>query len=82
MDCFWCDRGLARIDDDTISEKFDKALRTGDQVFFESAMEELMHSLYHKARRSLPHDEAMDVVLDAMKRLWAWCKRQQGAGPV
>lgn len=79
-DCFWCRRNLGiPIDADTI-KKFDKALRSGDQMLFESAMEDLMHALYHKARRSLDHADAMDVVLDAMKTLWGWWNRNQGSG--
>lgn len=77
MDCHWCRGGLARLADETIVQRFDEALASGDNELFADAMNDLVHSLYHKARLSLDHDDAMDVVLDAMKKLWSWWKRNQ-----
>lgn len=82
MDCHWCGGGLNRLADETITQKFDQALARGDEAMFESAMNDLMHALYHKTRASLDHDDAMDVVLDAMKQLWAWWNRNHGPGTV
>lgn len=77
MDCHWCRGGLARLDDEAIVRRFNEALESENDEIFAAAMSDLMHSLYHKARRSLDHDDAVDVVLDTMKQLWGLCKRNQ-----
>lgn len=77
MDCHWCRGGLARLMDEAIAQKFDEALASENGELFEVTMNDLIHSLYHKARRSMDHDDAMDVVLDAMKQLWRWWRRNQ-----
>ncbi|MDR4469798.1 MAG: hypothetical protein MRJ68_16130 [Nitrospira sp.] len=80
MDCIWHSRGLTRLTDDIIIEKFNQAQLTRDQAMFHAAFDDLMHLLYHKSCKYLSHDDAMDVVLDAAKQLWAWVRRQYGAG--
>lgn len=77
MDCIWHSRGLTRLTDDIIIEKFNQAQLTRDEAMFYSAFEDLMHSLYHKCCKYLSYDDAMDVVLDAAKQLWAWVRRQR-----
>lgn len=78
MNCFWCDRGLDRLKDDVIIAKFNQARLTGEQTVFESAIDDLTHSLYHKTRyKSLDDADAMDVVLDAIERWWVWLTRQR-----
>lgn len=77
MDCHWCRGGLARLDDEAIVRRFNEALESENDELFAAAMNDLMHSLYHKTRRSLDHDDAMDVVLDTMKQLWGLLKRNQ-----
>lgn len=78
MDCIWCSRGVKLLRDDDIIEKLELANSQGDQTMFHSASEDLLHSLYHKARLYLSYDDAMDVVLDAAEKLWAWMKQQYG----
>ena len=86
MNCFWCNGGMEPLGDDDISAKFDQALLERDGPLFELAMNDLTHALYHKAGsrnpkkpqdRPLNDDDAKDVVLETIQRLWAWLKRQQ-----
>lgn len=75
MDCHWCEGGRARLTDEDIVRQFDEALANENEKLFDAAMDDLMHSLYHKARRLMDHDAAMDVVLDSIKRLWGWWRK-------
>jgi DNA-directed RNA polymerase specialized sigma24 family protein len=73
----WHSRGLKRLTDDIIIEKLNRAQLMRDQAMFHSAFDDLMHSLYHKSCKYLSYDDAMDVVLEAAKQLWAWAERQR-----